>query len=392
MRLVASRSGVQGSFRRRAGGAPLASVSASGCSAAPAAPRGTASCGCAGERPASLPARRAHTDAHEGVEGLMTVDRRVTATPSDGDGAGIVRPRIERRRYTGEDGMRGLPVEGRFESRDPEEFEAEVVRAELGALVLRRTTMTAHRAMVDGSDAGADILRLMTVQHGSVLAAPPGGRPVRLEVGDALLTCRARTYVYQADGPIAIVASTLPVTSLPPIARRLDDLPVGPLPHTPLVDAVVALLVQLARRLDEPWLFDADFAARGLIDLQTAILSEVLAPPPPAPGPDRVRAAAVDPGERHLGDPGLRPPQIAAALGVSLRYLHRAFDETDSTVARYLRDRRLEEVARTLRAGERQPSLQHLAERYGFSGQDQLARAFRRRYGSSMTEYRAARP
>lgn len=287
--------------------------------------------------------------------------------------------------------MRRLPVEGRFESRDPDAFEAEVVRVELGEVVLRRTTMTAHRAMVDGRGGDPDILRFMTVQQGSLLAAPPGGRPVRLEVGDALFTCRPRTYAYQADDPVVIVASTLPVTSLPAVVRRLEDLPVGPLPRSPLVDAVVDLLVRLALRVDEPWSFDADFAARGLVELQTAILTEVIAAPPPAPGPDRVHTAAVDYIERHLGDPGLRPPQIAAALGVSLRYLHRAFDDKEVTVARYLRERRLDQVAQALRASDRQPSLQHLADRFGFGSQDQLARAFRRRYGTSMTEFRATR-
>jgi AraC-like DNA-binding protein len=322
----------------------------------------------------------------------MTVNgRRAPGPPTGGDGSALVRPRIERERYTGAEGIRRLPVEGRFESREPDDFEAEVVRAELGEVVVRRTTMTPHRAMVDGRADDPDILRFMTVQQGSLLAAPPGGRPVRLEVGDALFTCRPRTYVYQADGPIVIVASTLPVTSLPSAVRRLEDLPIGPLPHSPLVDAVVALLVHLAQRLDEPWAFDADFAARGLVELQTAILTEVLAAPPPSPGPDRVHAAAIDYIERHLADPGLRPPQIATALGVSLRYLHRAFDDKDVTVARYLRERRLEQVAQALSAPERQPPLQHLAEQYGFGSQDQLARAFRRRYGTSMTEFRAER-
>jgi AraC-like DNA-binding protein len=323
----------------------------------------------------------------------VTVDGGVrTGRTAEGDGSALVRPRIERQHFAGSEGMRMLPVEGRFESRDPEDFEAEVVRAVLGEFVLRRTTITAHRAMVDGRAADPDILRFMTVQQGSLLAAPPGGRPVRLEVGDALFTCRPRTYVYQADGPIVIVASTLPVTSLPAGVRRLEDLPIGPLPHSPLVDAVVDLLVGLAQRFDEPWSFDADHAAGGITELQAAILTEVLAAPPPAPGPDRVHAAAIEYIERHLGDQRLRPPQIAAALGVSLRYLHRAFDDKDVTVARYLRERRLEQVALALRTAERQPSLHDLADRYGFGSQDQLARAFRRRYGSSMTEFRADPP
>lgn len=310
----------------------------------------------------------------------------------DGDEPMRVVPTIDRQVFRGPEGLRALPIDGRIESRDAAVFEAEVVRVQLGTMVLRRTAMTAHRAVVDGHEAGVDsgVLRFVTLQQGTMLVAAPGGRPVRMVVGDALFTCRPRTYVYQANEPIVVVSSTVPISSLPAIVRRLEDLPVGPLPHAPLVDAVVDLLVHLADRLDEPWAFDADYAARGLLDLETAILTEIIAPQVPVPGPDRVYAAAVDYIERHIAEPGLRPPQIAEALGVSLRYLHRAFDDKEMTVARLLRERRLEQVATALRSSGRHPPLHGLAARYGFGSQDQLARAFRRRYGMSMTEYRDA--
>ncbi|MBW4043065.1 MAG: helix-turn-helix domain-containing protein [Acidobacteria bacterium] len=319
----------------------------------------------------------------------MTVSGAARAPFSNGAVEASGAPGLDRQVFRGQEGMRTLPIEGRFESRDATRFEAEIARVQLGAVVLRRTSITAHRAIVDGQGEATrpDILRLMTVREGVILVAPPGGSPIRMDVGDALFTCRQRSYAYQANGPLVVVASTLPVSSLPTTVRRLDDLPVGPLPHSPLVDAVVDLLAGLADRFDEPWTFDADYAARGLIDLETAILTEVLTPHPQTPGPDRVYTAAVDYIERHLGEPELRPPQIADALGVSLRYLHRAFDDKEMTVARLLRERRLEEVAAALRATERQPHLQQLAARYGFGSQDQLARAFRRRYGVSMTEY-----
>jgi AraC-like DNA-binding protein len=312
----------------------------------------------------------------------------------DSEDPGLVVPHIERQVFRGPEGLRALPLDGRFESRDALRFEAEIVRVQLGTMLLRRTAMTAHRAIVDGHEAGVDagVLRFLTLKQGTVHIAAPGAGPVRMEVGDALFTCRPRTYLYQATEPLVVVSSTVPVASLPAIVRRLDDLPTGSLPHSPLVDAVVDLLLHLADRLEEPWGFDADYAARGLLDLETAILTEVIAPQAPIPGPDRVYSAAVDYIERHLTEPDLRPPQIADALGVSLRYLHRAFDDKAVTVARLLRERRLELVACALRSSGGRPPLQALATRFGFANQDQLARAFRRRYGLSMTEYRVAEP
>jgi AraC-like DNA-binding protein len=302
-----------------------------------------------------------------------------------------VPPRVEHRRYHGAEGLREFPVEGRFTSPDPASFDAVMTKVRLGRMILRRTEMTAHRAIIDGRHGTEepDVLRLLTVQSGTLLAAAPGGRPMRLTAGDAMFTCPKRKYVYQSSGRLVVVAATLPVTSLPTGVRRFERLPVGPLPHSPLVDSVVDLMANLAERLDESWTFDSDYAARGLIDLETAILTEVIGPPEPAAGPDRVYTAALEYIERNLGDTDLTPPQIADALGVSLRYLHRAFDDKEATVARHLRERRLDLVADALRSGPRQPSLAALADRYGFSSQDRLARAFRRRYGVSMSEFRA---
>lgn len=321
-------------------------------------------------------------------------DRRPgSASPADGASTepGPL-PRVERRTYRGPAGLRDLPVEGTFGSPDPERFEAEMTRVRLGGLVLRRTRMSAHRAIVDGREGpeDPDILRLLTVQEGALLAIAPGGQPSRLAAGDAMFTCRVRSYAYRTEGPIVLVSSTMPVSSLPTSVRRLDLLPVGPLPRTALVDAVIELMASLAGRLEESWAFDSEYAARGLIDLETAILTEVLGPQEPLVGTDRIHAAALEYIEHHLADADLRPPQIADALGVSLRYLHRAFDDKEVTVARHLRERRLDLVAEALRTAPRRPSLAALAERYGFSSQDGLARAFRRRYGRSMTDFLAA--
>ena len=318
--------------------------------------------------------------------------REAIASPTD-LGAFTVQnrsPRVEHRTYRGATGLRDFPAEGRFVTPDPASFEAVMTRVHLGRLVLRRTEMTAHRAIVDGrfgSDE-PDILRLLTLQGGSMLAAAPGGEPMRLAAGDAMFTCRERKYIYRTDGPVVVVATTLPVTSLPAAVRRFELLPIGPLPHSALVDAVVGLMANLAGRLDDSWTFDSDYAARGLIDLETAILTEVMGPAEPLVGPERVRAAALAHIERHVADPALTPPQIAEALGVSLRYLHRAFDDMEATVARHLRERRLELVAEALRTAPQQPTPAALAERFGFSSPDRLARAFRRRYGVSMAEFR----
>jgi AraC-like DNA-binding protein len=305
-------------------------------------------------------------------------------------GEAIVRTRTMHHHYSGPHGMRTLPNEGRIESLDANLFQADITSIHLGELVLRRTTITPHRAIIDGQQRGEDkeVLRLVVVKDGAVFAAPPGGDPARFDVGDALFAGPTKPCVYQTNGPLESISATLPISRLPAPFRELDALPSGPLPHSPLVDAVVQLLFCLVDRIDEPMAFDAGYAAQGLIDLQLAMITELLKPQAEVPGPERVHEAAIGYIDRHLGDSQLRPPQIADALGVSLRYLHHAFADKDATVARYLRTRRLEQVATTLRTGRPHSSLEGLAVRFGFRSKQQLARSFHRQYDVSMTEYR----
>ena len=52
--------------------------------------------------------------------------------------------------------------------------------------------------------------------------------------------------------------------------------------------------------------------------------------------------------DERLGDPKLSPGMVAAACHISLRYLHRLFQEPGATVAGWIRQRRLEGCRRDL--------------------------------------------
>jgi AraC-like DNA-binding protein len=92
---------------------------------------------------------------------------------------------------------------------------------------------------------------------------------------------------------------------------------------------------------------------------------------------------------RNLYDPELSPNVIAATHGISARTLHRLFQPQGTTVAEWIRERRLERCRRDLA----DPALRHrpihaIAARWGFSDAAHFSRAFRAAYGVSAQEYR----
>lgn len=93
--------------------------------------------------------------------------------------------------------------------------------------------------------------------------------------------------------------------------------------------------------------------------------------------------------ERHLDDPQLTPQAIAAACGVSVRYLHLLFEDAGISVSRWILARRLEQCRRELGVTSHgQRAIGEIALRWGFKDFTHFSRTFRQRYGLSPRAYR----
>jgi AraC-like DNA-binding protein len=94
--------------------------------------------------------------------------------------------------------------------------------------------------------------------------------------------------------------------------------------------------------------------------------------------------------EQRLADPELCPGELAAAQFISVRSLHKLFETQQTTVAEWVRQRRLERCARDLLdpalAGE---SIGAIGARWGITSQAHFSRLFRARYGVTPSDYRA---
>jgi AraC-like DNA-binding protein len=93
--------------------------------------------------------------------------------------------------------------------------------------------------------------------------------------------------------------------------------------------------------------------------------------------------------EARLGDPALSPSGVAAANYISVRYLHKLFETEQTTVADWIRRRRLERCRRDLLdpalAGR---SVDAIGQDWGLTDAAHFSRVFKRRFGVPPAEYR----
>ncbi|MBM2621090.1 helix-turn-helix domain-containing protein [Actinoplanes sp. LDG1-06] len=98
------------------------------------------------------------------------------------------------------------------------------------------------------------------------------------------------------------------------------------------------------------------------------------------PGPDeRLRDRITGYIEARLADPGLSPPGIAAAHHISVRRLHKLFEDQPLTVAALIRRRRLEHCRAELAGSGR--TITAVAARWGFADPTHFSKLFKATYG-----------
>ena len=94
--------------------------------------------------------------------------------------------------------------------------------------------------------------------------------------------------------------------------------------------------------------------------------------------------------ETHLAEPSLNPQQIAAAIGVSVRHLHRIFLARGHTVVGWIRERRLQRCRHDLlnpRLSEK--NITDIAFFWGFSDSAHFSKSFKKEFGLSPRAFRS---
>ncbi|HKY90694.1 MAG TPA: helix-turn-helix domain-containing protein [Nevskiaceae bacterium] len=96
---------------------------------------------------------------------------------------------------------------------------------------------------------------------------------------------------------------------------------------------------------------------------------------------------AMDTIERRLGDAELSTHEVAVAIGVSERHLHRLFEDACTTPAAWIRERRLARCDSALRESPH-ASITEIAYRWGFRDSGTFAKIYRRAFGFSPRDAR----
>ncbi|MGW3570193.1 AraC-like ligand-binding domain-containing protein [Streptomyces sp. NPDC000941] len=93
--------------------------------------------------------------------------------------------------------------------------------------------------------------------------------------------------------------------------------------------------------------------------------------------------------QRHLAEPDLSSKMVAAAFGVSVRYVELVFRESGTSPARHIRRTRMEEARRSLaNPRQRQRSIAAIARSVGVENPTVFARMFRHFHDITPSEYR----
>jgi AraC-like DNA-binding protein len=143
---------------------------------------------------------------------------------------------------------------------------------------------------------------------------------------------------------------------------------------------VSSLARDMARSLDGFRAHEADRSATAVIELIAVMLSARLGAARPV-ADEALRTRIIGFIEARLSDRDLTPARVAAAHHVSVRRLHKLFQDQPLTVAALIRRRRLERCRADLTRND--STVAAVAARWGFADPAYFNRLFKATYGHS---------
>ena len=215
-----------------------------------------------------------------------------------------------------------------------------------------------------------------------------GGHSVLLEPGSLAIWHTSQSLGFQVVEPLRKFTFLFDEAELAASLPRSPELCCGVVkresPLGPLLDGyfrgLIGELDTLPSRYHESAIaMTREIVAKALRAEQAAV----------ALGPGEVLfARIVEHIERSLHDSTMSPETLAAAHGISLRYLHLLFSRHDLQVASWIRQRRLERCREALGTDPEPVNITNIALKWGFNDSSHFSRLFSKAFGVSPKVYR----
>jgi AraC-like DNA-binding protein len=235
--------------------------------------------------------------------------------------------------------------------------------------------------------ADPEVLQLYVVRRGNLRFGQQGRTSV-LRPSDLTTQDTSHPFVIDVGERFELVVVNFPKFLLGARADRIAASSALRIPgDSGLGGRIGTFLVSIADGLDDGSVIGDAYLADGMVGLLGSLFHDDGAPVDGMGSSliDRIRAYV----EAHLHEPSLGPEQIAAAHFISVRYLHKLFRSEETTVSRWIQQRRLERCRRDLGdpalAGR---TIEAVAARCGLVNPDHLSRLFRATYGCTPREMR----
>lgn len=278
----------------------------------------------------------------------------------------------------------------RFDTRPVEPFAVTMDWIDLGTLSVGGSRFTAQdwsreRSMIAADDCD-DII--VNIRHQGGALGDMNGRTVVAPAGSIVLADMAQVGRHASEASVTsgfVLPRALAEQTLPSV-RSLHGHVIAP-GQAALLVSHMAMIRQHAHQLPAS---SGPSLARTIVDLFTiAVCASLGNAPADVEQHERglrheLRAVI----EQHLGSPSLNTARLSRTLGVSRSTLYRLLQD-EGGVQAYIRTRRLDRIAETLRSGGDRETIAALAERWGFCDAAYLGRAFREVYGLTPGDYRA---
>ncbi len=292
--------------------------------------------------------------------------------------------------------VNAIHVHFEFDAPDPDAFTGRLVEHVLGPIRIFEITASAHQvrrtaAHVAYGEAPRTLVTMHEAGHGEV---EHEGRIYHLQPGDitVLHSTRPFTLRFQGDMKEHLVSIPAQMLSHELIASR--HLSAISIPCRTGIGRIARELVSSTLTCVEDLSgTEKERLARSLIEVFNIVAGSAL---------ERSGKEFMDPGlyqteriklyiSENLRDPDLGAGRIAAALGISQRYMNKLFEGEGTTVGRTVLARRLYGCKTDLEDPfNRGKSVTEIAYAWGFNSASHFSRAFRKHFGMSPREAREA--